>query len=221
VGLLGDRIRYSDFYSQFKNLWMHFTYRRQPKYVGLFFTSLASIWRDRFLQLGGFDEHYQGASVTEDIEFGQRLLTAGDKILLDQRLTVEHLKSYGPGELLKCDLLRSRGLFMTFLRNKLGRTGRKHWASVPWYFMLGVPLSWLIPLFALIALAAGNGVWLLVALAAWAGIVLLNWALLAYMGHARGWWFLVRSSLFLPLDLFVSGLGILWACLDYARGQRY
>jgi len=221
VGLLGHRLRYANFHSQFKNLWMHYTYRRQPKYVGLFFTSVASIRRKRFLTMGAFDEHYQGASVTEDIEFGQRLLTDGCKVLLDQRLTVEHVKHYGFWGLLKCDLQRSRGLCMTFLRNKLGRTGRKHWASVPWFFTLGVPLAGLIVLFALFALVSWRPVWWLPALGAYVMLVALNWPFLGFMGKLRGKWFLLRSCLFLPLNLFVSGLGIVWAIADYARGQRY
>jgi len=221
VGLLGHRLRYANFCSQFKNLWMHYTYRRQPKYVGLFFTSVASIRRKHFLAMGAFDEHYQGASVTEDIEFGQRLLTDGCKVLLDQRLTVEHVKQYEFWGLLKCDLQRSRGLFMTFLRNKLGRTGRKHWASVPWFFTLGVPLAGLFVLFTLFALASWRWVWLLPALGAYGMLVVLNWSFLDFMGKLRGKWFLLRSCLFLPLNLFVSGLGIVWAIVDYARGQRY
>ncbi len=221
VGLLGRRLRYDEFCSQFKNLWMHYTYRRQPKYVGLFFTSVASIRRDRFLAMGGFDEEYRGASVTEDIEFGQRLFTDGCRVLLDQRLTVEHAKHYGFWDLLECDLHRSRGLFMTFLRNKLGRTRRKHWASVPWFFTLGVPLSGLVVLFALVALVSWRAVWLIPSLGAYVILLVLNWPFLAFMGRARGRGFLLRSCLFLPLDLLVSGLGVLWAVVDCARGRRY
>jgi len=221
VGLLDHRLRHEDFCSQFKNLWMHYTYRRQPRYVGLFFTSAAAIRRDRFLDEGGFDENYKGASVTEDIEFGQRLLTANHRVLLDQRLTVEHAKEYGFWGLLKCDLQRSRGLFMTLLRNRLGRTGRKHWASVPWFFTAGVPLSWLVALFVLVGIASGDGAWVGAALAAYLSLVVLNWPFLAFLRKMRGTGFLFLSCLFLPLDLFVSGLGILWATASYARGQRY
>ena len=36
-GPLGGQCPHTNFASQFKNLWMHFTYRRQPRRVGLFF----------------------------------------------------------------------------------------------------------------------------------------------------------------------------------------
>jgi len=210
VGLLSRHLRYKGFCSQYKNLWMHYTYRRQPRYVGLFFTSVASIRRSLFLAAGGFDEHYRGASVTEDIEFGQRLLSAGCKILLDQRLTVEHMKDYGFWELLRTDAVRARGLFMTFLRNRLGRTGRRHWASVPWYFSVSVP-----------GLLTGRVSWLIGALASFITVLLLNGPFLAFLGRVRGWGFFLRSCLFLPLDLCVSGLGMIWALYDYLRGRRY
>ena len=165
VGLLSQNVRHDDFCSQYKNLWMHYTYRRQPRYVGLFFTSAASIQRGLFLATGGFDEHYRGASVTEDIEFGQRLLSAGCKILLDQRLTVEHVKRYGFLELLRTDVVRARGLSMTYLRNRLGGRKQKHWASVPWYFTLGVPLSGLLAVCLFVGLLTSRVLWLVGALA--------------------------------------------------------
>jgi glycosyltransferase involved in cell wall biosynthesis len=221
VGLLDHRLRYEDFCSQFKNLWMHYTYRRQPRYVGLFFTSAAAIRRDRFLDAGGFDENYEGASVTEDIEFGQRLLTTGCRVLLDQRLTVQHAKHYDFWDLLRCDLQRSRGLFMTFLRNRLRRTGRKHWASVPWFFTAGVPLSWLIVLSCVLAGVLREAVWLWGGLGAYLSLIALNWPCLSFRGAVRGKRFLLLSALFLPVDLFVSGLGIVWAVMSYALGRRY
>ena len=221
VGLLSQHLRYDDLCSQFKNLWMHYTYRRQPRYVGLFYTSAASIRRGTYLAAGGFDEHYQGASVTEDIEFGQRLLSAGCKILLDQRLAVEHVKHYGFWELLRTDAVRARGLFMTFLRNRLGQTGRKHWASVPWYFTLSVPLSGLMVLCLLVGLLTGRVPWLIGAIACFVSVLFLNEPFLTFMGRVRGWGFFLRCCLLLPLDLFVSGLGIVWALYDYLRGVRY
>ena len=221
VGLLSQHMRYDDLCSQYKNLWMHFTYRRQPRYVGLFYTSVAAIRRDRFLAAGGFDEHYRGASVTEDIEFGQRLLSSGCKTLLDQRLTVEHVKHYDCWELLRTDAVRARGLFMTYLRNRLGRTRQKHWASVPWYFTLSIPLSGLLVLCLLIGFATGRAAWIAGAVACLASVLLLNGAFLTFLGRVRGGGLLLASCLLLPLDLVASGLGMAWALCDCVRGKRY
>ncbi len=231
VGLLGSKLRYTNFASQFKNLWMYHTYARlgdRPvagRGVGLFFTSIAAIRQVVFWKHGGFDAHYKGASITEDVEFGQRLLTAGDRVLLERRLAVEHLKHYEFAELLKTDLKRSFGLAKTWLRKaaqaKRGSVSHKYYTSVPWSFILSVPLAWLLPVLALLSIARGLGPWLAALVSVYGMILVLNWAFLSTLYEARGLFFLVQSCLFLPLDLWVSGLGVLWAVLDFLAGRGY
>lgn len=252
VGLLGSELRYNDFSSQFKNLWMHYTYKRiaasqaAERGVGLFFTSIASIRKDVFELLGGFDTHYQGASVTEDIEFGQRLLSAGYKVHLDGRLTVEHLKHYSLLGLLGTDFQRAFGLTKTWLRKKLEpripvrrtqggiprrgvesrlgqqETRQEYYASVPWFFMVGVPLAWLLPVLVVLALWMQQPLWAWVGVAlTYAALLLVNAPFLADLFRARGWLFGLQCCLFLPVDLWVSGLGAFWAVIDYLRGNRY
>ncbi len=220
VGLLSAELPYEDFASQFKNLWMHFTYARLPRYVGLFYTSAASIRKPVFEREGGFDEGYRGASVTEDMDFGQRLLTAGHRILLDRRLAVQHLKRYSLGELLRTDFGRAKALAKIRLRNELTRTGRKHYASVPWFFTVSVPLSGLLLVGILLSF-----IWPAWGISLVAGscalILLLNTSFLACLGRLRGWGFFVQSCLFLPINLFVSGLGIAAALGDIAWGRLY
>jgi len=244
VGLLGRKLRYDNFSSQFKNLWMYYTYKRlaaspaAERGVGLFYTSIASIRRELFEQLGGFDANYAGASVTEDIEFGQRLLSAGHRVRLDGRLTVEHLKHYTFTGVLKTDLDRAFGLAKTWLRKKLeprvrrGKdvrgnrslseaTRQKYYASVPWFFMAGVPLAWLLPVSVLLLLWVRQPWALGLVALIYAAILLVNAPFLAELFRVRGWLFGLQSCLFLPLDLWVSGLGALWAIVDYLRGNRY
>jgi len=221
VGLLARDCPHENFASQFKNLWMHFTYLRQPRRVGLFFTSAAAIRREIFIREGGFDPHYQGASITEDIEFGQRLLSRGYRIVMDKRLTVVHDKHYTMGDLLRTDLLRARGLMQTWLRNRLSKTKRAHYASVPWYFGAGVLMMGLATLWALAALALGQaqllwGVGLFIL-----GALVLNSPFLLALGRWRGGVFFLQSALFLLVDLYVSGLGILVGVWDFLRGKRY
>ncbi len=220
VGLLSPDLPFDDFASQFKNLWMHYTYARLPRYVGLFYTSAASLRRPIFQAQGGFDEGYRGASVTEDMDFGQRLLTAGYRIRFDERLAVRHLKHYTFRGLLRTDYERARALMKIMLRNKLAGTKRKHFASVPWTFTASVPLSALMAL-GLLLMFVWPGWGAALALGSYAAILTLNAGFLSFLGRTRGARFFIQSCLFLPLDLFVSGLGILAAVLDIARGRRY
>ncbi|MBM4428741.1 MAG: glycosyltransferase family 2 protein [Chloroflexi bacterium] len=237
VGLLGPKLRYANFASQFKNLWMYHTYAQlaestdAQRGVGLFFTSIAAIRKHIFVQRNGFDAHYRGASVTEDIEFGQRLLTAGDVVRLDARLTVEHLKHYSLRELLKTDLQRAFGLTKTWIRKKLepaqSRRAKgqvlpqKYYQSVPWSFVLSVPLAWLLPVLVGLSVWTGEPAALWLAGLDYAGILTANARFLATLFRVRGWRFLLQACLFLPVDLWVSGLGVLWAFVDYLAGNRY
>jgi glycosyltransferase involved in cell wall biosynthesis len=221
VGLLDTRLRYQDFPSQYKNLWMHFTYLRLPRQVGVFYTSAAAARRSAFAALGGFDSNYTGASVTEDIDLGQRFLTAGHVLVSEKRLLVEHLKHYTWRDLLTTDLWRASALTKILLRKKLAQRGQKqkYYASVPWYFALGVPLSWLAVVFLPAAL-----LWPPAAAAAvlcFLGILLLNLPFLTFLRQQRGWPFFIESCLFLLPDMFVSGLGIVHALLTFLRGKRY
>jgi len=225
VGLLGQSCPYPNFASQFKNLWMHFTYARQPRRVGLFFTSAAAIRREIFQREGGFDPHYAGASITEDIEFGQRLLAKHYLLVIDKRLTVEHQKHYGAKGVLRTDLQRARGLFQTYLRNKASEEPRAHYASVPWYFQAGVGVLGLglaLLLIGIVAALLGAG-----RTALWLGLALcllslaLNAPFLLALTRWRGLWFGVKSVGFLFIDLLFSGLGILWGLFDTFRGKRY
>lgn len=219
VGLLAEHCPYDNFGSQFKNLWMHYTYRRQPRRVGLFFTSAAAIRRRVFMAEGGFDPHYVGASITEDIEFGQRLLTKGYCIVMDQRLMVEHDKHYSATQVLRTDLLRARGLILTWLRNRMNK--RAHYASVPWFFGAGVLALGCATLSAILAIILKEPRVLYATLGCVIGALLLNAPFLAALWRWRGVGFGLLSGAFLLADLYASGLGIALGILDLARGRRY
>ncbi len=228
VGLLSKDVRYSNFCSEYKNLWMHYTYARLPAYTGAFYTSVAAIRRTVFKDNSGFDENYRGASVTEDAEFGQRLLTAGHKIYSDKRLTVRHLKHYCLIELIKTDFWRSYGLTKTRLRNKLGRIyGRggsriaRTFTTVPWFFILSVLVSFLTMLLLLSSIIVRQYSFLIASLIGCTIILLLNFPFLCFLRKARGWSFLGKSCGFLLVDTFMVVLGMLFAVANFIVGEKF
>lgn len=229
VGVLAPAIPYADFASQFKNLWMRFTYLRMAgaaaaaQGVGLFYTSAAAIRRDVFRDLQGFDENYRDASIVEDNEFGQRAWAGGHRLVVDPRLAVTHLRPYTVGQLLRTDWMRARALTMLRLR----KWGRPFFTSVPGFFQLAVPA-----LFAALALGLGalglallrnaaSAAAALAALGVGLFFVLANAPLLKFLAEEKGGGFALRALLFLPLDVFFVGLGMLRAVVDFARGRRY
>ena len=78
-GVQAAEMRHRDLASQYKNLWMRWTYLRQSGDVPLFYTTAAAIRRDTFLRVGGFDVGYATPNV-EDTAFGQKLRRLGVRV---------------------------------------------------------------------------------------------------------------------------------------------
>lgn len=219
VGLLDQNIPHANWASQFKNLWMNFTYARfvNVQRIGLFYTSIAAMRRKTFLELGGFDTNYRGASIAEDTEFGQRAWGRGVPISIAPELRVVHLKAYSVGSVLREDFKRAHALTLMRLRKR----GEPFFTSVPLFYQLAVPVIYLTALFLVGAVVWQNLLLLLGALCGLAVFYLLNASLLAFMFRARGSGFAIKAALFLPLDVLLVGLGMLNAFVDFARGIRY
>lgn len=219
VGLLDENIPAQNWASQFKNLWMNFTYARfenVPR-IGLFYTSVAAMKRQTFEKLGGFDKHYRGASIAEDTEFGQRAWGAGAIIILEPALRVVHLKAYTVTSILREDFKRARALTIMRLRKR----GAPFFTSVPVFYQLAVPTIYLTVLSCLIPLYFQNALLLFIPLFGIALFYLLNFSLLNFLSQKRGLTFAGCATLFLPFDVLVVGLGMLTAFFDFVRGQRY
>jgi GT2 family glycosyltransferase len=216
VGLLDRQIPFDDFASNYKNLWMRFTYAQLPREnIGVFYTSIAAMRRDIFLQLGGFDENYRGASIAEDTEFGQRAWRATQGIRLDERVTAVHHKHYTLVQVLQTDFLRARALMLMRLR----KWGQPFFTSVPLFYQLAVPiiytalacllLAWSYPLFLI-----ASAVLLLTVY-----VLFLPW--FSFLARERGVSFALRAALFQPIDVIVVGAGMLQAGLEFVQGRRY
>jgi GT2 family glycosyltransferase len=216
VGLLDSKIPFEDFASNFKNLWMRFTYERIPcERIGLFYTSIAAMRREVFARLGGFDENYFGASIAEDTEFGQRAWGAGHEIVLDSRVTAVHHKFYTVREVLRTDYLRARALMLMRLRKR----GQPFYTSVPMFYQLAVPT--MAVTLGCLALAIVHSIFLIASLVLFLAFYFLFLPWLIYLARQRGIGFAILAALFQPIDVIAVGLGMLMAVVEFARGKKY
>ena len=217
-GVQAAEMRHTDLVSQYKNLWMRWTYLRQTGDVPLFYTTAAAIRRDTFLRVGGFDAGYATPNV-EDTAFGQKLKRLGVRVRIHPRLEVEHVKRYSLGGLLRTDFMRAVSLTRLKLRHPedLGDNN----TSVPVTYMASVPLAGLAVLLVAAGLAFG---WLPVTVVgglAAAGVMGLNAGFLDAIRRSEGWVRTVAAVPVLWLELLVVGAGTAVGLLSFPFGRRY
>lgn len=221
VGLLSSDIPHKDFFSQFKNLWMHYTYSIVPRDIELFYTSVAAIRRKLFMESGGFDENYCRPSV-EDTDFGHKLGKHQATIKSDKEMEVVHLKRYNLVDTLRTDFYRSSALVKHILRNSTGLgLARLRRTSVPLHFILSAGFS-MVLFGGLVAALVFKPAFLPgLFLGGWFVLCLLNARFLHFLYRAKGSTFLVQSCVFLPLDIVFVDLGISHGLCSFWKGDRY
>ena len=103
-GSYDDQPGCPDFFSQYKNLFHHYTHQMSRAEASTFWSGCGAIRRDIFIEVGGFNQRrYVNASI-EDIELGSRLTSRGYRILLRKDLQVKHLKQWTFFSLLRADI---------------------------------------------------------------------------------------------------------------------
>ena len=218
IGVQAADMRHRDLVSQYKNIWMRWTYVRKTGDVPLFYTTAAAIHRDAFLRAGGFDQGYATPNV-EDTAFGQRLAHLGIKVQVDPELEVEHVKRYSLAGLLRTDYMRAVSLTRLKLRERqdLARNN----TSVPGSYMASVPLATLGAPALLLGVVLGAPVLAGAAAVALAGTVALNQGFIEAIRASDGWGRALAAIPLLWLELLVVGAGTGVGLTTYALGRRY
>ena len=188
--------------SQFRNLLHHFVHQEGDREASTFWAGCGAIRRPIFEAVGGFDAEIQGI---EDIQLGYRLRDAGHRIVLDKGLQVKHLKRWTLRSFLRTDVLHRAIPWSRLILEK--RRPFDH-LNLKRAHRVSVALS-LIAAGALI-LAPVRPVFLAVAGAAMAGVVLSNGKLLVFLARQRGIAFALAAVPLLLLHYAASGLAYLW-----------
>lgn len=216
IGLFSKEHPHKDFFSQYKNLYMHFAFSRVCGYVDFLFTSICAIKKEAYLSFS------QTRLKTDDTEAGQRYKAARRKIILNKNLEVIHLKQYNLISFIKNEFIIPYDWSRIFLKyrgiNHLARYGRFAHAK------LNQILSLIIcPVFFLC----------LVKLKFWPQNTLLTYILLGiflalnlpffiFLRRERGTGFMLKSIIVTYIDMLIMGAGILSGTLAYLfiHGKR-
>lgn len=103
-GSYDDKPLAQNYLSQWKNLSHHFIHQNSRPDAHTFWAGCGAIRREVFLQIGGFDLRYRGATI-EDIEMGYRLTRNGFRVLLAKDIQATHTKRWDMRNLWRTDLL--------------------------------------------------------------------------------------------------------------------
>jgi glycosyltransferase involved in cell wall biosynthesis len=220
IGLLSPKLKFSNFSSNYKNLYMHYTYNILPRRVSVFYTSFAAVRKEIFAECGGFDDNYRQATI-EDIEVGERITSRGYKLIIDKRLQVEHVRHYYFTDLLKTGFRRAAGISKIMLRKKFSTEEKSGYQTSPFSFRAGIGISFLIILSLFGWLVRGGSGYLVGAFVLYLILFLLNLDFLLYLKQTKGFKFYLQSSVTIVLDMFSHGLGVIYGLISFFVGERY
>ncbi len=206
VGIYTARHRNDSLFSQYKNLWIRYSYMKSPPAIDWMFGAISAIRRKAFESIGGFNPGLIAQHGNDDLELGKRLARQNVRIELDLEIEVEHLKEYNLVSFVRNEFKRSAGFVM--LARHLGEMG----SSIAHGFVNVYPAFILSTLFSVV------GVIFLVAflmgrlspwyVAAAAGIYfVMNVRFLNYLEQVRGFFAMLVMVPILFLDQLVCLAG--------------
>lgn len=205
TGLLSKEHLNSNFFSQYKNLYMNYIFRKLPERITFLYGSICAMRKEvAHLYELGFDG-------VEDTEFGQRLTGLGKKIAFLKDLRVVHLKKYTFFSFIVNDFLVPFNWVRIFLihegwRELFGRnkTGFAHSPKEQLLSIMVAPTILLLTL--LVLLGYGLVPLILVLIATW---LVLNVRFLAFLAKEKGLYFGILAIFVTFIDNVVMALGIM------------
>jgi len=203
TGLLSKNNPYKNFFSQYKNLYMNYIFKKLPRKVSFLYGSIFAV---RKLLLENIDF---GLEYTEDTAMGQALTERGRRIEFIKDLEVTHLKKYDFWSWLRNDFFIPYEWAQIFMKFKgwkqLGKdgTGFAHASKeqiLSLILALPIFLAFALALVDLLSLYLGTGFLFL-----WIG---LNYQFLNFLRKERGFLFMIKSVTITYVDHLIMTGGI-------------
>jgi glycosyltransferase involved in cell wall biosynthesis len=202
VGLLAKDHPKQNFWSTYKNLYMHYIFSKCPQYIDFIYGSFFSI-KKQFLELPKTLDRFG-----EDTELGMILHSKDCKILLDKTLEVVHLKRYTLFSFVRNDFripcywaklfIQQKGLAKVITTRRFFHAQLHQLASIVlapailFGSLIHPPCAAILLLF----------------------FVLFNGGFFLFLYKERGMLFAVRAAIITWLDMLVMGIGIMGGMLS-------
>ena len=188
AGINDTKNHYNNFISDYENLYISYMYHNLVNFASGFYTCFTVIRKNVFNNVGGFNENIR---MSEDTEFGHRLLRKGYKINLNKKIVFSHIKEYTFYTYFKKQIFKMESLLkikrLYFKQDRFTKT-----LNTPFLFQLGIPLSLLIP-FGLIFSYQ-------VTLLGFLLLFIINYKMLFFMTKKRNAFFLLKAYFFMVIN---------------------
>ena len=172
--------------SQYRNLLHHHVHQQgqfhqEVRPVHTFWTGCGIIRRDVFLAYGGFDPRLYPRPAIEDIELGYRLTRAGHRIVLARDVLATHMKRWTLAEMVRTDIFRRGVPWAILIKRTATVESDLNVKSDQKACVVLTGISLVATLACVATMWSG-----LVAVAAVAGIVLLNRTFFTFLLRRKG-----------------------------------
>ena len=206
VGIYTAKHRHESFVSQYKNLWVRYSYIKSPPAIDWLFGSISGIKKEAFQKLGGFNVDLLAKHGHDDIELGKRFAQAKLNIVLNMDIEVEHLKNYTLLSFIKNEYHRSLGFAEMAMRfRETTRSLRRGFVNVYPSFVISTLLSIFVVAIIIGGLAGIISDWFI--LGAVGLYLILNIRFLNYLEQVRGLFAMIVMIPFLLIDHIVCLFG--------------
>lgn len=214
-GSYDETPRGSGYVSRYRNLLHHFVHQTGDGAASTFWAGCGAIRRSVFKEVGGFDEQRFRRPSIEDIELGQRLRRAGHTIVLDKSLQGTHLKRWSLVSMIRTDIMQRA---IPWSRLILETRAIPDTLNLAWNQRLSAALVAMAVAF--VALASVKLPLALFAVAALAGVLVVNRNLYRFFFRAGGTWFAATCVALHLLYFVYSTLSYCFVWLEHRiRGQ--
>jgi GT2 family glycosyltransferase len=105
IGSYDDQPTDGSLVSRYRNLFHHYNHQIAHEQASTFWTGCGAIRKPVLEALGGFNSRYGRPSI-EDIEFGYRLVEAGEKIRLHKDMRCTHMKHWSFTDMVLTDIFQ-------------------------------------------------------------------------------------------------------------------
>lgn len=211
LGAYSEEAPDGGFLTNFKNLSTTYLYRITETQSPFLHTAVFAVKREILELAGGFDIRLDRA---EDFMLGVKLGSRGYRFIIDRRIEACHLKEYSLRDILIEDWQRVQNLRRIRLSGEERRFSLK---AHRWSRLISLASPGLVMVCVCLSLVKPESLWL--ALVLFTVFLAANLRFGLYLVSRKGFWFGLRSLLFLFLEMFWAGLAVL-ASLLARRSKR-